>query len=104
MADGHHPGQAALSSAAQLAGSVGVAGAAVTSVLGGDRRLHMNYRRPRVSKLTYHTYSILEHLSNRIVCPLDLKCTLIKCTHPHGACMNVLYAFVLNKVLPGCKF
>ena len=25
------------------------------------------------------------------MCYLDLKCTLIKCTHPHGVCMDVLY-------------
>lgn len=54
MADGHHPGQVALSSAAQLVGTIGVAGAgagagAVAGVVGGDRRPHMNYRRPRVS-------------------------------------------------------
>ena len=93
MADGHRPGQVALSSAAQLVGSVGVPGAAVTSVLGKDGRPHMNYRRPRVSKLTYHTYYILGHLSNRIVCPLDSKCTLIKCTHTHGVRMDVLYSW-----------
>ena len=50
MADGH---QVSLSSAAQLGGNVGMAGAtaAVTGVVGGDRRPHMNYRRPRVSKI-----------------------------------------------------
>lgn len=52
MADGH---QVSLSSAAQLGGSVGMAGAAaaVSGVVGGDRRPHMNYRRPRVSKICF---------------------------------------------------
>jgi cation diffusion facilitator CzcD-associated flavoprotein CzcO len=66
MADGHHPGQVvALSSAGQLAGSVGVGGGGATAatvvagMVGGDRRPHMNYRRPRVSNPNYHTHSIL---------------------------------------------
>lgn len=42
MADGHHPQQTALSSAAHV-------GMGVTGVSGGDRRPHMNYKRPRVS-------------------------------------------------------
>lgn len=54
MADGHHHSQvAALSSAGQLVGSVGVGGATAAAVVGGDRRPHMNYRRPRVTKQNY---------------------------------------------------
>ena len=62
MADGHHPQPVALSSAAQVLAGVA---AAATGVVGGDRRPHMNYRRPRVSKPNYCTCSILmRHLSN----------------------------------------
>ena len=79
MADGHHPGQqvAALNSAGQLVGSVGVGGAAaavVAGVVGGDRRPHMNYRRPRVSKYILSAISIkAPFLINKLMCHLHLK-------------------------------
>ena len=73
MADGHHPSQvAALSSAGQLVGSVGVGGATaaavVAGVVGGDRRPHMNYRRPRVSQQKLSTHSISPFLINTNLC------------------------------------
>ena len=47
MADGHHPQQVGLTSAPQLS-SVSIGAANTTSGVSGDRRPHMNYKRPRV--------------------------------------------------------